>query len=39
MFKIHVIHIIDDLKFNYVLHHAFIVHEALITLSHFNYES
>jgi hypothetical protein len=39
VFKIHVIHIIDDLKFNYVLHHAFIVHEALITLSHFNYES
>jgi hypothetical protein len=38
VFKIHVIHIIDDLKFNYV-HHAIIVHEALITLSHFNYES
>jgi hypothetical protein len=39
VFKIHVIHIIDDLKSNYVLHHVIIVHEALITLSHLNYES
>jgi hypothetical protein len=31
VFKFHVIHIIDDLKSNYVLHHAIIVHEALIT--------
>jgi hypothetical protein len=39
VFKIHVIHIIDDLKFDCVLHHAIIVHEALITLSHFYYDS
>ncbi len=44
MFKFHVIHIIDDLKSNYVLHHVIIVHEALITpiasitLSQFNYD-